>query len=87
MTKEKKDLHMYSQQQPNQVTKIAFSSVFFLKIKFTLQVYSRNFQQLKINCAQELWVATLGYIPPCLSYKQSVSFDNTTSAYYTKRYE
>ena len=63
MTKEKKDLHMYSQQQPNQVTKIAFSSVFFLKIMFTLQVYSRNFQQLKINCAQELWVATLGY--PC----------------------
>ena len=27
MTKEKKDLHMYSQQQPNQVTKIAFSSL------------------------------------------------------------
>ena len=28
-----------------------------------------------------------GYIPPCLSYKQPVSFDNTTSAYYNKRHE
>ena len=78
---------MYSQQQPNQVTKMAFSSVFFLKIMFMLQVYSRNFQQLKINCTQELWVATLGYVPPCLSYKQSVNFGNTIFAYYNKRHE
>ena len=52
---------MYPQRQTNQVTKIAFSSVFFLKIMFTLQVYSRHFQQLRIltiNSVQELWVAT-----------------------------
>ena len=52
---------MYSQRQTNQVTKIAFSGVFFLKIMFTLQVYSRHFQQLRllrISSAQKLWVAT-----------------------------
>ena len=52
---------MYSQWQTNQVTKIAFSSIFFLKIMFTLQVYSQHFQQLRIlriSSAQKLWVAT-----------------------------
>ena len=52
---------MYSQRQTNQFTKIAFSGVFFVRIMFTLQVYSRHFQQLRIltiNSAHELWVAT-----------------------------
>ena len=37
---------MYLQRQTNQVTKIAFSSVFFLKTMFTLEVYSRHFHNL-----------------------------------------
>ena len=38
---------MYSQRETNQVTKIDYSSVVFLKIMFTLEVYSRHFQQLE----------------------------------------